>query len=80
MCSEHVGIPVSLLMIQENATVTVCHSRTKDIHEIVKRADVVIAAIGQPQFVCFHCILCLSQFLVSVLVLNSVYFWFWLWF
>lgn len=49
--SAIVGIPVSLLMIQENATVTVCHSRTKEINEIVKRADVVIAAIGQPLFV-----------------------------
>jgi methylenetetrahydrofolate dehydrogenase (NADP+)/methenyltetrahydrofolate cyclohydrolase len=49
--SNIVGIPVSLLLIKVNATVTVCHSRTRDLPGIVRQADVVIAAIGQPEFV-----------------------------
>lgn len=46
------GMPALLLLMKENATVTVCHSRTKNIDEVVRRADIVIAAIGVPQFVC----------------------------
>lgn len=49
--SNIVGKPAAQLMLQKNATVTVCHSRTKDLAEVVKRADVVIAAIGQKRFV-----------------------------
>lgn len=49
--SNIVGIPVSLLLIKANATVTVCHSRTRDLPDLVRQADVVIAAIGQPEFV-----------------------------
>jgi methylenetetrahydrofolate dehydrogenase (NADP+)/methenyltetrahydrofolate cyclohydrolase len=49
--SNIVGLPVALMLMKANATVTVCHSRTKDIAEIVRRADVVIAAIGQPEYV-----------------------------
>lgn len=49
--SNIVGKPAALLMLQENATVTICHSRTKDLTEEVKRADIIIAAIGKPGFI-----------------------------
>ena len=49
--SPNVGIPISLLLIKENATVTICHSKTKNIPEITKHADILITAIGVPQFV-----------------------------
>jgi 5,10-methylene-tetrahydrofolate dehydrogenase/methenyl tetrahydrofolate cyclohydrolase len=46
-----VGLPVSLLLLGRNATVTVCHSRTKDLAAVVKQADILVAAIGKPKFV-----------------------------
>lgn len=49
--SNIVGKPMALLMLRENATVTVCHSRTKDLKEVTKRADILIVAIGKPQFI-----------------------------
>ncbi|TMW68270.1 hypothetical protein Poli38472_005738 [Pythium oligandrum] len=49
--SQIVGLPVSLLCLQRNATVTMCHSRTQNLPTRVREADVVIAAIGRPQFV-----------------------------
>ena len=49
--SNIVGKPVSMLLLAENGTVTVCHSRTKDIKEEVKQADIIIAAVGIPNFV-----------------------------
>ena len=49
--SDIVGSPVSYLLKNADATVTVCHSKTKDLKEVVKRADIVVAAIGQVQFV-----------------------------
>jgi len=49
--SNIVGMPVAALLQSMDATVTVCHSRTKDIPAHVKRADIVIAAIGKPEFV-----------------------------
>ena len=49
--SNIVGKPAALLMLQENATVTICHSRTKNLAEEVKRADIVIAAIGKASFI-----------------------------
>ncbi|EON68712.1 C-1-tetrahydrofolate synthase, cytoplasmic [Coniosporium apollinis CBS 100218] len=49
--SDIVGSPVSYLLRNADATVTVCHSKTKDLPGIVKGADVVVAAIGQPGFV-----------------------------
>ncbi|ODN98195.1 hypothetical protein I350_07841 [Cryptococcus amylolentus CBS 6273] len=49
--SDIVGTPVCALLRKKDATVTQCHSRTKDIESIVKRADVVVAAIGQAEFV-----------------------------
>ncbi len=49
--SNIVGKPMALLMLRENATVTICHSRTKNLKEIAKRADILIVAIGKPRFV-----------------------------
>lgn len=49
--SNIVGLPMALMLIKANATVTVIHSRTRDIPALVRGADVVIAAIGQPEFV-----------------------------
>ncbi len=46
--SNIVGKPMSLLMLRENATVTIAHSRTKDLAGICKRADILIAAVGKP--------------------------------
>ena len=49
--SNIVGKPMSMLMLRENATVTVCHSRTKDLREVTKRADILIVAIGKPKMI-----------------------------
>ena len=49
--SNIVGKPMSLLMLKENATVTIAHSRNKDLKEVTKRADILVAAIGKPKFV-----------------------------
>jgi methylenetetrahydrofolate dehydrogenase (NADP+)/methenyltetrahydrofolate cyclohydrolase len=49
--SNIVGKPMALLLLAENGTVTVCHSRTKDLAEVTKRADVLVVAIGRPKFV-----------------------------
>jgi len=49
--SNIVGMPVSLLLVKENATVTICHSHTDDIPEITRQADVLIASVGRPEFV-----------------------------
>lgn len=49
--SNIVGKPMALLMLRENATVTVCHSRTKNLKEVTKRADILIVAIGKPKFI-----------------------------
>ena len=49
--SNIVGKPMSLLMLRENATVTICHSRTKNLEEVCKEADILIVAIGKPQFI-----------------------------
>ena len=49
--SNIVGKPLALMLLQKNATVTVCHSRTKDIAEEVRTADIVLAAVGIPKFV-----------------------------
>ena len=44
--SNIVGKPQAMLMLHKNATVTICHSKTKDLKEVVKRADIVVAAVG----------------------------------
>ncbi len=49
--SNIVGKPMALLMLQENATVTVCHSRTRNLQEVAGRADILIVAVGKPRFV-----------------------------
>lgn len=49
--SNIVGKPMSMLMLHANATVTVCHSKTNNLKEITKTADILIAAIGRPLFV-----------------------------
>lgn len=49
--SNIVGKPLALMLLQKNATVTICHSRTKDIAEEVRTADIVLAAVGIPKFV-----------------------------
>ena len=49
--SNNVGKPIAMLLMQENATVTVCHSRTKDLAAHTKRADVLVAAVGRPKFI-----------------------------
>jgi methylenetetrahydrofolate dehydrogenase (NADP+)/methenyltetrahydrofolate cyclohydrolase len=48
--SDIVGKPMSALMLQKNCTVTVCHSKTKDIGSVIRQADIVIAALGIPDF------------------------------
>ncbi|MBQ1689467.1 MAG: bifunctional methylenetetrahydrofolate dehydrogenase/methenyltetrahydrofolate cyclohydrolase FolD [Lachnospiraceae bacterium] len=49
--SNIVGKPVALLLLRENGTVTVCHSRTQDLKEVTKRADILVVAIGKPKFI-----------------------------
>jgi methylenetetrahydrofolate dehydrogenase (NADP+) / methenyltetrahydrofolate cyclohydrolase len=49
--SNIVGMPVSLLLVKENATVTICHSRSKDIPSIIRQADVLVVAVGIPEYV-----------------------------
>lgn len=49
--SNIVGKPVSLLLLQEHATVTICHSRTKNLEEVLRQADIIIAAVGIPKFI-----------------------------
>jgi methylenetetrahydrofolate dehydrogenase (NADP+) / methenyltetrahydrofolate cyclohydrolase len=52
--SNIVGKPVAQLLLQEDATVTIAHSKTRDLAEICRRADVLIAAIGKPEFIRGH--------------------------
>ena len=49
--SNIVGKPMGMLMLHENGTVTICHSRTKNLKEVCARADILVAAIGIPKFV-----------------------------
>lgn len=49
--SNIVGKPVAQLLLNENATVTICHSKTKDLKEVCKRADILVVAIGKPKFI-----------------------------
>jgi 5,10-methylene-tetrahydrofolate dehydrogenase/methenyl tetrahydrofolate cyclohydrolase len=49
--SNIVGIPVALLLMQRNATVTIAHSRTKNLEETIRRADIVVAAVGRAEMV-----------------------------
>lgn len=49
--SNIVGMPVALLLVRANATVTICHSRTRDLPDVVRQADVLVAAVGIPEMV-----------------------------
>lgn len=49
--SNIVGLPVSKLLLDRNATVTMCHSRTKNLAEVTREADILVVAIGRPKFV-----------------------------
>src|ERR1700678_2617083 len=49
--SDIVGKPMALLLMHANATVTICHSKTRDLPEVVRRADIVVAAMGRPAMV-----------------------------
>ncbi|MCY4540228.1 MAG: bifunctional 5,10-methylene-tetrahydrofolate dehydrogenase/5,10-methylene-tetrahydrofolate cyclohydrolase, partial [Chloroflexi bacterium] len=49
--SNIVGLPVALMLANANATVTICHSRTRDLAGHVGSADIVVAAVGRPEFV-----------------------------
>ena len=49
--SNIVGRPMAMLLLQENATVTICHSRTANLAEHTRRADILVAAIGKPRFI-----------------------------
>jgi methylenetetrahydrofolate dehydrogenase (NADP+)/methenyltetrahydrofolate cyclohydrolase len=49
--SNIVGMPVSLLLVRENATVTICHSKTVNLPAVVREADILVAAIGKPEMV-----------------------------
>lgn len=49
--SNIVGKPMAMLLLRENGTVTITHSKTKDLKEVTKRADILIAALGKPKFI-----------------------------
>ena len=49
--SDIVGKPMAALLLQRNATVTICHSRTRDLPSIARQAEILVAAIGRPIFV-----------------------------
>ena len=49
--SDIVGKPMSMLLLHKDGTVTVCHSRTADLPDVCKRADIIVAAVGRPNFV-----------------------------
>lgn len=49
--SNIVGKPVAFMLLEKNATVTICHSRTKNLAEEISRADILVAAIGKPNFI-----------------------------
>lgn len=49
--SNIVGKPIAMLLLRENGTVTVCHSKTSDLKSVTKRADILVVAIGKPKFI-----------------------------
>ena len=49
--SNIVGKPMSIMLLEKNATVTICHSKTKDLKDITKKADLLVVAIGKPKFI-----------------------------
>lgn len=49
--SNIVGLPMAFLLLHRNATITICHSRTQNMPELIRQADILVAAIGKPRFV-----------------------------
>jgi len=49
--SAILGKPVAMLLLNENCTVTICHSKTKNLPEILSKADIVVGAVGIPNFI-----------------------------
>jgi len=49
--SAILGKPIAMLLLNENATVTICHSRTENLSDIIRDSDIVVAAIGKPEFI-----------------------------
>ncbi|MBV1931334.1 MAG: bifunctional methylenetetrahydrofolate dehydrogenase/methenyltetrahydrofolate cyclohydrolase FolD [Porticoccaceae bacterium] len=49
--SPILGKPMAMMLLNENATVTICHSRTRNLPELVKQADIVVGAVGKPEFI-----------------------------
>lgn len=49
--SPILGKPMAMMLLQENATVTICHSRTRQLPELVRQADIVVGAVGRPEFI-----------------------------
>lgn len=49
--SAILGKPMALLLLKENCTVTICHSRTENLPEVIKKADIVVGAVGKPKFI-----------------------------
>jgi len=49
--SPILGKPVAMLLLNENATVTICHSKTQNLSDVVRRADIVVGAVGKPRFI-----------------------------
>lgn len=64
--SNIVGLPVSLLLLKADATVTIVHSHSRDPEAIIREADIIIAAAGQPMMVCLQ--ICKFLFLFGLLV------------
>lgn len=49
--SPILGKPMAMMLLQKNATVTICHSRTRNLPELVKQADIIVGAVGKPEFI-----------------------------
>lgn len=49
--SPILGKPMAMMLLNKNATVTICHSRTQKLHDIVREADIIVGAVGQPEFI-----------------------------
>ena len=52
--SPILGKPMALMLLNANATVTICHSRTKNLPELIKQADIIVGAVGKPEFIKAH--------------------------
>jgi methylenetetrahydrofolate dehydrogenase (NADP+)/methenyltetrahydrofolate cyclohydrolase len=49
--SPILGKPMAMMLLQKNATVTICHSRTRDLPSLVAQADILVGAVGKPEFI-----------------------------